>query len=205
MKRNRHRLSRFVAARIPAVRAARAWSDLLNHWMPDQSDLEELDARPREHRQAVRVLMYGIPYTDPRWDVLVALLEWERREERKRRDAADELTRLSEEMDRTGGPIDITGMITDNVVSMDVEYERLRRTDETTIETELPRVDWAGNPEGSTYHSATQPLCPPGECTWPDCNCQAKAEFTLVPSPKGPKWYTVRTLRSIREEQMRDE
>lgn len=164
MKRNRHRLSRFVAARIPAVRAVRAWRALLPDWKPTLEQLQALDRMPMEHRQAVRVLAYDWSYDDPRWDVLVALLEWERREERKRRNAADELTRLGQELNRTGGPIDITEMITDNVVSMDAEYERLRHTDETTIETKLPQVV-------------------PG------------SRFTLVPNPKGPEWYTVRTLK----------
>jgi hypothetical protein len=124
MRHNRHRLSRLVSARVFWTRAVAAWRDLLPDWRPSLEELQALDARPLEHQRAVRILAYGWDNNDPRWDILLALLEWERRAERERRNAADELTRLGQEMD--------------NVVSMDQEYERLRHDCEVTVETEFP-------------------------------------------------------------------
>lgn len=207
MKRNRHRLSRFVAARIPAMRAARAWRALLPDWTPDQADLEELDARPREHRQAVRVLMYGIPYTDPRWDVLAALLEWERREERKRRDAADELTRLNEEMD----PLEERALRSkrpawdDNVISMDEEYERMRYDSEVTVETPMPgmKVLQQHVDDMLDIVRQTKPVERSDKPVRRYEDGAFERSLTLVPRPGTPKVFTVRTLKSIREEQDR--
>lgn len=195
MKRNRHRLSRFVAARIPTMRAVRAWRELLDHWMPDQSDLEELDARPREHRQAVRALMYGIPYGDSRWDVLVALLEWERREERKRREAADMLTRESDcgycGADHSDGS---TCDTYSNVISMDEEHERLRHDNEITVETPTPGVKVLQQHVDNLLDiiNETKPV-----------GIDPSERFVAVPTG-APKVFTVRTLKSIREEQERE-
>lgn len=118
MRHNRHRLSRLVSARVFWTRAVAAWRDLLPDWRPSLEELQALDARPLEHQRATRILAYGWDNNDPRWDVLLALLEWERRAERERREA--------------------NVMHLDNVVSMDQEYERLRHDCEVTVETEFP-------------------------------------------------------------------
>lgn len=173
----RHRLTRFMAARLFQVRAVGAWRRLLPDWTPTASDLNELEHRSHEHGVAVRFLTYGWSYDDARWDVLLALLEWERRAERERRETADELTRLGQEMDYS------------NVVSMDQEYERLRYDSEITTETPLPeRCKWCE--EGEYEHCF---LHKPEE---------EQPQLVLVPKDP-PRVFTVRTLKSIREEQER--
>jgi len=132
MRHNRHRLSRLVSARVFWTRAVAAWRDLLPDWRPSLEELRALDARPLEHQRAVRILAYGWDNNDPRWDVLMALLEWERRAERERRFAAEE-ARLTHHEN-----VDAMFEHLDNVVSMDQEYERLRHNCEVTVETEFP-------------------------------------------------------------------
>lgn len=180
MSNNRHRLSRFVTARTPAMRAVRAWRNLLPDWKPDLDQLQALDRMPIEHRQAVRVLAHGWGHNDGRWDVLLALLEWERRAERERRNAADELSWMaSHECRYCGTEHDNSDCDSySNVVSMDQEYERLRHEAEITVET---------------------PWEPSAHATVED------GELTLIPKPGTPRVFTVRTLRSIREEQLRGE
>ena len=71
-------------ARTPSVRAVRAWRRLLPDWTPTLDAHRDLDTRPHEHVAAVRIVAEGWSPEDARWDVLMALLEYERREERMR-------------------------------------------------------------------------------------------------------------------------
>lgn len=174
MTLNRFRLLGWTQARTPWVRAVRAWRNLLPDWTPSLDEQMTLETMPHEHRAVVAVISDGWDPGDPRWDCLMALLEWERRQERTRRQLADELSREANEMERScahcgGAHHWVTCPTYDNVVSMDEEFERLRHDSETTVETELPKPD----------------------------------HLTLVPTGT-PKVFTVRTLRSIREEQMRN-
>lgn len=82
MKHNMKRVLRFTEARTFTVRAIRAWRRLLPDWTPTLDDLKALETMPHEHRAAVRVIAEGWATNDPRWDVLMALLEWERRQAR---------------------------------------------------------------------------------------------------------------------------
>lgn len=79
MKHNLRRVLHLTEARTPWVRAVRAWRNLLPDWTPTLDALRELDTRPHEHVAAVRIVADGWEPNDPRWDVLMALLEWERR------------------------------------------------------------------------------------------------------------------------------
>lgn len=80
MKHNLRRVLHLTEARTFWVRAVRAWRNLLPDWTPTLDALRELDTRPHEHVAAVRVVAEGWEPNDPRWDVLMALLEWERRQ-----------------------------------------------------------------------------------------------------------------------------
>jgi hypothetical protein len=71
-------------ARDFTVRAIRAWRKLLPDWTPTLDMLRDLDTRPHEHIAAVRIVAKGWSANDARWDVLMALLEYERREENAR-------------------------------------------------------------------------------------------------------------------------
>lgn len=179
MKHNRFRLLHWTEARTPAVRAVRAWRQLLPDWAPDLDAMRTLENMPHEHRAAVAVLSDGWSTDDPRWDVLMALLEYERRDASMRRQVADELTAFSQELETSA--------------SADEAYERMRSNSEVTVETSLPLLDWAGNPIGSTHHRAE-------ECGGYE---SAPNRLTLVPKPGVPKVFTVRTLASLRKE--RDE
>lgn len=167
MTLNRFRLLGWTQARTPWVRAVRAWRNLLPDWTPSLDEQMTLETMPHEHRAVVAVISDGWDPNDPRWDCLMALLEWERRQERTRRQLADELSREASEM--SGAWDDQPAPLPDNVISIDEEFERLRHDSEMTVETELPKPD----------------------------------HLTLVPTGT-PKVFTVRTLRSIREEQMRN-
>lgn len=80
MKHNLRRVLHLTQARDFTVRAIRAWRRLLPDWTPTLDMLRELDTRPHEHVSAVRVVAEGWDERDARWDVLLALLEWERRD-----------------------------------------------------------------------------------------------------------------------------
>jgi len=92
MKHNLRRILRLTEARTFTMRAIRAWRQLLPDWTPTLDALRELDTRPHEHVAAVRIVSEGWEATDARWDVLLALLEWERRDERRLQDAANLLS-----------------------------------------------------------------------------------------------------------------
>jgi hypothetical protein len=165
MKHNRHRLSRFMTARTFGMRAVGAWRRLLPDWTPLASHLAELERRPHEHGVAVRFVSYGWTYDDARWDVLLALLEWERRAERERMHAVNDMERLARE----------TGVMDDNVISMDQDYERLRHDSEITVET---------------------PWCAQSHFVQ---GAVVGGKLTLVPNEeRGQNWYTVRSLHSVR-------
>lgn len=74
------RIFRDVAARTFAVRAARAWRELMPDWTPNLDDLRKLDDAPREYVAAVKIVAKDWSDDDPRWDVFMALLEWNRRD-----------------------------------------------------------------------------------------------------------------------------
>lgn len=80
MKHNLRRVLRLTEARTFWVRATRAWRQLLPDWTPTLDDLKALETMPHEHRAAVGVVSDGWDSNSPKWDVLMALLEWERRE-----------------------------------------------------------------------------------------------------------------------------
>lgn len=88
MKHNLRRVLHLTEARTFWVRAVRAWRNLLPDWTPTLDALRELETMPHEHRAAVAIVSEGWQSNDPRWDVLMALLEWERRQakEQARRD-----------------------------------------------------------------------------------------------------------------------
>lgn len=196
----RHRLTRFMADRRPVVRAVRAWRALLPDWTPSLGDLHELESRPPEHAAAVRVLTQGWAGNDARWDVLLALLEWERQAERERRAAADELTRLGQEMGKmecTCGSCQDIGCDVcrchqrpDNVISMDEEFERLRDDSEITVETPMPGMKVLQRRDLALEEISSKTKPP--------------QRLTLVPKEGTPKVFTVRTLASVREEMERD-
>lgn len=80
MRHNRKRVLRFTEERSFWVRCVRAWRNLLPDWTPTLDDHKRLEMQPHEHRAAVAIVADGWGPNDPRWDVLMALLEWERRE-----------------------------------------------------------------------------------------------------------------------------
>jgi len=173
VRHNRFRQLRWTTARTPWVRAVRAWRDLLPDWTPSLDEQVSLETMPHEHRAAIAIVSDGWGPNDPRWDVLMALLEWERRQERTRRQLADEMSRLNQEMETgaeikeyyAGQPAPMPdGVIRTPTVLGSEEFERLREESEITVETPLP------------------------------------GKLVLVPKDP-PKVFTVRTLRSIREEQ----
>jgi len=123
VKHNLKQLLHLTMARDFTVRAIRAWRKLLPDWTPTLDMLRDLDIRPHEHIAAVRIVATGWEANDPRWDVLMALLEYERREAIK------------------------------ECVSSCEEDAYLKALDE------------------SIQPLPSAPVCPPGECTWPDCGC----------------------------------
>lgn len=126
MKHNLRRVLRLTEARTFWVRAIRAWRDLLPDWTPTLDALRELETMPHEHRAAVAVVSEGWQANDPRWDVLMALLEWERRQARDDEAATGYFRELKERLE--------------------------------------------------------PPLCLPGECTWPDCDCKKpSAQQAIIP------------------------
>lgn len=197
VKHNRARLLRWTSARTPWVRAVRAWRNLLPDWIPSLDELVALESMPHEHRAVVRVISDGWEPNDPRWDCLMALLEWERRMAVESARTAEAFQDFKDEWDHGWDPEQI--VLPDNVVSMDEEYERLRADSETTVETELPKVG-----------------CSCGSCQDIGCDvcpCHQNKKLVLVPTEpsinvatgRTLKAFTVRTLRSIREEQLREE
>lgn len=90
-KHNLKRVLRLTEARTFTVRAIRAWRDLLPDWTPSLDGMADLDTMPHEHVAAVRVVAEGWEASDPRWDVLMALLEWERRQERMKLKIREEM------------------------------------------------------------------------------------------------------------------
>lgn len=150
MKHNLKHLLHLTTARDFTTRAVRAWRKLLPDWTPTLDMLRELDTRPHEHITAVRIVAEGWEANDPRWDVLMALLEYERRDERFRRDCADALTRLGQEMDQPSNVTYLPEEVWEDLAQEDFDAQSEECMDE---------------PE------AAAPLCPPGECTWPDCGC----------------------------------
>jgi hypothetical protein len=80
VKHNLRRVLHLTQARDFSVRAVRAWRRLLPDWTPTLDVFRELDTRPHEHVAAVQIVAEGWEPNDPRWDVLAALLAWERRE-----------------------------------------------------------------------------------------------------------------------------
>lgn len=112
MKHNRSRVLRWTQTRTPWVKAVRAWRQLLPDWTPTLDEQVSLETMPREHRAAVAVISEGWEANDPKWDVLMALLEWERRQERTRLDLADEIARIGQVLEETGGPVDIRHLVT---------------------------------------------------------------------------------------------
>jgi hypothetical protein len=83
VKHNFKRALYLMTARDFTIRAVRAWRRLLPDWTPTLDVFRELDTRPHEHVTAVRIVAEGWEPNDARWDVLAALLEWERREARR--------------------------------------------------------------------------------------------------------------------------
>lgn len=190
MKHNLKGIFRLTEARTFWVRAVRAWRNLLPDWTPSLDELRALEDKPHEHRAAVRIVSHGWDNNDPRWDVLMALLEWERREAlsdmskveqafadfRERREA-DFLTSL--EQFRRG-----------EKVSLDEEHERLREDSETTVETPFLR----------SCHWCDMDADGGERCAIHDEPEDKRPQLVLVPKIP-PKIFTVRTLASIRAEQ----
>lgn len=58
----------------------KAWSRLLPGWRPDADQLAALDAEPRRVILAYRAIAEGWARDDARWDVLIAVLVYTRRE-----------------------------------------------------------------------------------------------------------------------------
>lgn len=184
MKHNLKRILRLTEARTPWIQAVRAWRRLLPDWTPSLDALRELDTRPHEHITAVRIVADGWPANDPRWDVLMALLEWERREERKQH-----VTVLTEEAFEDAA----REVFTDFKERLDEHFERVRADSETTVETPFLRAcHWCddADEEFCVLHDPAEPERP---------------RLTLVPKPGVPKAFTVRTLASIRAEQQGEE
>lgn len=178
MKHNLKRILRLTEARTPWIQAVRAWRRLLPDWTPSLDALRELDTRPHEHITAVRIVADGWPANDPRWDVLMALLEWERREEK--RHAAPDAEEVHEYFEGFKE-------------RMDEHFERVRDDSETTVETPFLRAcHWCddADEEFCVLHDPAEPERP---------------RLTLVPRPGVPKVFTVRTLASIRAEQKQGE
>lgn len=179
MKHNRHRLSRWMTARSIALRAVTAWRDLLPDWTPELGELLALDARPVEHRFAVKTITQGWSLEDPRWDVLLALLEWERRAERTKSHAIDKVDQDCRYCgaDHSDGSDCNTYS---NVVSMDQEYERLRHDSEVTTETFIPDEIREGYKRLTAVVYDTKPLE------------RSNKPVRMVPNPeRGPNWFIV--------------
>ncbi len=175
MKHSRFRLLHWTEARTPWVRAVRTWRQLLPDWTPSLDAQRDLENKPHEYRAAVAVLSDGWEAGDPRWDVLMALLEYERRDAAMRHQLKEEMASFSEVLPM---PEDV-----------DETYERMRSNSEVTVETPLSSI-------------TKEPLCTVEGCSWPDCNCapEGRRILRLVPKPGTPKVFTVRTLASLREE-----
>lgn len=60
-----------------------AWRRLLPDWRPTLGQLQRLDAGPDEYLVALRSVARGWSQDDARWDVLMALFEYERRKARQ--------------------------------------------------------------------------------------------------------------------------
>lgn len=153
MKHNLRRVLHLTTARDFTVRAVRAWRKLLPDWTPTLDMLRDLDTRPHEHIAAVRIVATGWEANDPRWDVLMALLEWERRDVRDEeycKNLAASIQPLPEQSSN------VTYLPEDQWGEM---WECTPEPDDP------PAEESSDEPEGAA------PLCPPGECTWPDCGC----------------------------------
>lgn len=178
MKHNLRRVLRLTEARTFWVRAMRAWRELLPDWTPSLDEHRALETMPREHRAAVAIVADGWLANDPRWDVLMALLEWERRAERERVTTASLFKEFRERTEmyvaeNTAGYYGPDGTpLPDNVVSIDEEFERMRYDSEITLETRMPQ--------------------------------EPKPKLTLVPKPGVAHVYTVRTLADMRKEREGD-
>lgn len=173
MRHNRFRLLHWTEARTPTVRAVRAWRQLLPDWTPTLDALRSLENMPHEHRAAVAVITDGWSTDDARWDVLMALLEYERRDASMRHRLADEGKTFRETVAGT-------------MRAADEAYERMRSNSEVTVETPLPGCPCACH------------VCDDSPCD--DCTNEP-AGLTLVPKPGTPRVFTVRTLASLRKEQ----
>jgi hypothetical protein len=61
------------------VQDIRAWRELLPDWRPTLGELQRLDTGPDEYLVALRSVAREWSPNDARWDVLMALFEYERR------------------------------------------------------------------------------------------------------------------------------
>jgi hypothetical protein len=73
LRRNTPRADRNMAA-------INAWRRLVGDWQPTLEQLQALERKPPEYREALRVISEGWSPDDARWDVLLALFEYNRRE-----------------------------------------------------------------------------------------------------------------------------
>lgn len=193
MKHNLKGIFRLTEARTFWVRAVRAWRNLLPDWTPSLDELRALEDKPHEHRAAVQIVSHGWDNNDPRWDVLMALLEWERREAfsnmSKVKQAFDDFRERSEADFATS----LKQFRQGEKVSLDEEHERLREDSETTVETPFLRAchwcDEVDDGERCVIHDEVEDKRP---------------QLVLVPKIP-PKVFTVRTLASIRAEQQGEE
>lgn len=142
MRHNLRRVLHLTEARTFWVRAVRAWRDLLPDWTPTLDALRALDTRPHEHVAAVRIVAEGWEPNDPRWDVLMALLEWERRAA-----TVAEQQRVEDEQDA-----------------------RISAWQEALLAEEAEMAESEASRQAAVADNRA-PVCPPGECTWPDCAC----------------------------------
>lgn len=203
MKHRRTRVARWTMARTFTVRAIRAWRGLLPDWTPSLDQMAALEHQPHEYRLAISVLSEDWEAEDPRWDVLLALLEYERREQRARdtRDYWSEPGRVDEWLGQV------------------VETQKLEVADATGMDTDDTQVHGAvvGGPEEGEVrdlrdvHPQAEDVHPDGEPVQ-----QEPADGTPEDSPgdpdgtagnglvvvqRAPAVFSVRTLASIRAEQ----
>jgi hypothetical protein len=180
MKHRRMRPLSYAAERARTVRAVRAWRRLLPDWTPDLDDMRALEAAPAPHRDAVKAITYDWDSGDARWDVLLALLEHARREERTRIRLADWEMSLMAEEDAGGHDQVCAG---EDFVAGSEDRQVL----------ELREIHAAGA-EVQPDAGPDEPERSVGEDQEPDAHPEGSAQSRPVLERTAPTVYRVRTL-----------
>ncbi len=191
VRHNKTRHLRWAMSRTPVVRAVRAWRNLLPDWTPTLDEQIALEGGTWEHRAAVAVLTDGWDANDPRWDVLMALLEWERREA-----VADERAHLgyADEKEAAHGVGDDALQVPGDQLAWDPEgtLPNLREVHAQAEDVQPdPEPVQQEQGDGGSEDSSGDPERGEGS--------------GLVVERKAPAVFAVRTLASVRAERKQEE